>query len=247
MSLNDQPVQLAVIMPVYNEAENILNVLQSYVKELNQLGINFEIHAYNDGSKDKTEEMIYNFSQTHPEVILHSHKNCGHGPTILRGYRDNCQAEWIFQTDSDGEQLASDFKTLWSRRSNYDFLIGQRLGRPQPLIRKFISKISAYTIKVFYGYGICDVNAPFRLMRTKKIKALFLAIPENTLAPNIIISGYVNKNRINFLEIGTAFYPRTSGTSSLNRLKAIKFAVKSFVQTIMFRLCYMRNVPPMNP
>ncbi len=246
MRLNEQPVQLAVIMPVYNEAENILDVLQSYVKELKQFGINFEIHAYNDGSKDKTEEVIYNFSQTHPEVILHSHKNCGHGPTILRGYRDNCLAEWIFQTDSDGEQLASDFKTLWSRRSNYDFLIGRRLGRPQPLIRKFISKISAYTIKVFFGYGIRDVNAPFRLMRTKKFKALLQAIPEDTLAPNIIISGYVNINRISFLEIGTAFYPRTSGTSSLNRLKAIKFAVKAFTQTIMFRFSHMNNIATMN-
>lgn len=230
---------LAVVMPVYNEEGSIANVVKKWTDSLEKLRIDYRLSVYNDGSRDSTEQILAGLSARNPRLIVHNKKNSGHGPTILQGYRENSDCPWIFQIDSDDEMGPESFNLLWTCHNQYDFLIGQRSDRTNPLSRKVISFVSRLVVRVWYGNGVWDVNSPYRLMRSEVFKDLFLKIPDDTFAPNVIISGSACKRRVRIFETGIPCVERQTGIVSVRKLKLLKAAARSFRQTIAFS----RNQP----
>lgn len=227
--------ELALVMPVYNEEEIIENVIADWTKVLESLGIDFEILAYNDGSKDKSLEILKKITEKNSRLIVIDKKNSGHGSTILQGYKDCAENyEWIFQTDSDNELGTDGFVELWKNRGDYDFLVGKRFFQTRDISRKIISNVAKIIVKILCGKGVSDVNSPYRLMKTAVFKNLFSQIENDTFSPNIIISGFVNRNNIKFFEIPVEWQNRSTGTVSIQKMKLFKSAVKAFFQTINF-------------
>ncbi len=229
---------LTVVMPVYNEAEAVGGVLEKWKMMLDSLSIRYRICAYNDGSKDNTSGVIAETAKRLGGRILPINKpNSGHGPTILQGYRAASEdSVWIFQIDSDDEMGPESFPELWGLRNQYDFLIGQRDGRKQPLARKIVSFVSRLCVRVFYGRGVWDVNTPYRLMRTEKFAEFYKQIPDDTFAPNVIVSGLAAKHKFRMLEVRVPQHDRTTGEVSIKKWKLLKAAAKSFWQTILFSM-----------
>lgn len=175
---------LAVVMPVYNEADCIVEVVQSWIDTLQRLGISFCLIALNDGSKDTTQQRLEAFASD-SRVVAINKQNAGHGPTILQGYGMAVDiAPWVFQCDSDNEMHAEHFSTLWNRRDQYDALFGVRSGRKQQADRKVISFVSRAVIRMFFGRGVVDVNTPYRLMRSCYLQQIIAQIPRDTFAPD---------------------------------------------------------------
>jgi glycosyltransferase involved in cell wall biosynthesis len=227
--------ELAVIVPIYNEEKAIAAVFEKWHAKLSELQIDFEIHAYNDGSTDGTTEILDEITTRYPRIIIHHKRNCGHGPTILQGYRENSNAQWLFQIDSDDEMEETSFDKLWLKRFDYDFLIGIRKGRQSPIPRQVISLVSKLVVHIFYHPGVLDVNSPYRLLRSDQFRDLFFKIPATTFAPNVIISGFAALKRLRIFQVPVTYHPRTSGKVSIQKLKLLRAAVQSFVQTICFR------------
>jgi len=230
--------KLSVIIPVYNEEGSIAQVINEWASTLNKEQIDYQLCAYNDGSKDQTENILNDLLKTHPHLKVFHKKNAGHGPTILQGYKENLNSEWLFQVDSDNEIKAHNFIKLWEKKDQYDFLIGKRINRNGPLPRKIISYISYLSIRIFYGKGIEDINCPFRLMRTSFINEFIDCIPNDTFAPNVIISGMACLKKGRLFTYPVNFEFRKTGTVSIKKWKLLKAAIKSFFQTIKFRLSY---------
>ena len=226
---------LAVVIPVYNEEGILGRVLQEWLDELRRLKINFRIHAFNDGSKDNTLRVINEYAAANPEIIVHNKTNTGHGNTVLSAYRENCDIEWIFQIDADDEIGPGFFRELWEKRTDYDFLICCRVNRKIPLNRKFVTYISKLTVGIFYGSGVADLNCPYRLMRSEKFKEIFRLIPDDTFAPNVIISGMAVLRGYRIFELPVSENPIIMRRSSLRKLRLFKAAFRSFLQTIKFR------------
>ena len=227
--------ELAIVMPVYNEEEILENVINDWTNVFEGLDIDFEILAYNDGSKDKSLEILRKNAENNSRLIVRDKKNSGHGPSILQGYRDCAENyEWIFQTDSDNELGTEGFVELWKNRCDYDFLIGKRFYKNRDASRKIISNVAKIITRILCGKGVSDVNCPYRLMKTSVFKDLFLKIESDTFSPNIIVSGFVNRNNIKFFEIPVEWKNRSTGTVSIQKMKLFKSAAKAFFQTIKF-------------
>jgi dolichol-phosphate mannosyltransferase len=228
-------LELIVILPAYNEEEIIGDVVDDWARELERLQINFEIHAYNDGSTDNTLQILNEHAAKNKRIVVHHKPNTGHGPTILLGYRENCDVKWIFQTDSDKEISAQLFEEFWKTRKGFDFLIGRRVGREAPLSRRFISFAARMLVRIFYGPGVHDVNCPYRLMKADVFRSTINKIASKTFAPNVIISSIACKNNYRTLEIPVTYSRRTTGEVSLRKWKLFKGAFKGLWQTILFR------------
>lgn len=227
--------ELSVVLPVYNEEEIIGEVLQDWTGELERLHIDFEIHAYNDGSKDNTLEILNKYEARNRKIIVHDKSNTGHGPTILLGYRENSNAEWVFQVDSDNEITTEFFEEFWQRRKEFDFLIGRRVERQSPLSRRFMTSAARFIVTLLYGKGIFDVNCPYRLMRGQFLKEFISEIPPHLFAPNVLLSGLVCKSDYRILEIPVVHSQRATGEVSIQKLKLLKAAARALWQTILFR------------
>ena len=220
--------ELNIVIPVYNESEIIKDVTDSWIVALNKIGIDFEINLYNDGSKDNSAEILDAIEAENACVNVIHKENSGHGPTILMGYMNSKDNEWVFQIDSDGEMKPDKFVELWNNRNKYDFLLGTRFNRQSPISRKIITFVARRTIGLLFNNGISDVNSPYRLMRVSKVYSFFEKIPTDTFAPNIVLSGLVTQNKLRVYETPVEFTFRQTGEVSIKHFKLFKVALKSF-------------------
>ncbi len=225
---------LAIIIPVYNEESSIEKVVDDWVSILEKLNIDFKICLYDDGSKDKSFEVLSKIAFNNNRIIIETHPNMGHGPTILKGYLENLNSDYIFQVDSDDEISAEKFHDFWNQKQDFDAVFGRRIYNRKPLSRVIISFIAFIVVRIFYGKGIYDVNVPFRLMKTNAIKEIIKKIPSKTFAPNIIISGMICFNRLKIKTIPVQHQHRKAGQVSIKKWKLVKASFLSFKQVVAF-------------
>lgn len=231
-------IELAVVLPVYNEEDCIVAVLNDWLSVLESLSIDFQLFVLNDGSTDGTKERLEAFGRD-ARVNVVNKDNQGHGPTILRGYRAAVDvAEWVFQTDSDREMPAEAFGDFWRERDGYDLLFGWRQSRKLGLARRILSAGAALTVRLFAGGGTRDVNVPYRLMRSERLKEMLAFIPPDTFAPNVAVSGLAGMARLRVANMPVPFRLRQTGKVSLVRWKMLTGGVRSFLQT--FRILARR-------
>lgn len=227
-------------MPAYNEHEAIADVVAAWAKELDALGIDYELTVYDDGSTDATGAVLQDLAARIPRVNVTSQTNRGHGPTILRGY-DEARGEWVFQTDSDGEIPPTEFSDLWARRNEYDFLLGYRGDRRSTLARRLITQGSRLTVWVLFGTAIRDVNSPYRLMRRTWLQAILPRLPGDAFAPNVILAGLAARGRLRIYEHPVPYHTRRAGTVSLVRFKLWRGAFRSLVETVAVAVSCARS------
>ncbi|OGI02331.1 MAG: hypothetical protein A2Y25_10355 [Candidatus Melainabacteria bacterium GWF2_37_15] len=229
--------QLIAVIPVYNEHEIIDKVLNDWLNIFKNIGIDFEIHIYNDGSTDNTLDKLKDLSKIHPEIIVRNKQNTGHGPTLALAYKENVNnAEWLFQADSDNEISPDYFEKFWNERNQANLLVGKRIYTNKSLIRVFITFIAGVLVKALFGCGINDANVPFRLFKTDKFKEFVLSLPEKTMVPNILMSGYACSGKSKIIEIPVNYTFRQTGTSSIKGLKLLKTAFQSSISVFAYRL-----------
>ncbi len=223
--------ELDIIMPVYNEEQIISKVVDDWVRVTKALGIKTVIKLYNDGSTDNTLAVLREKDRQYEQVKVFNNSNSGHGPTIMKGYKE-ARSQWIFQVDSDDEMKAAHFDRLWRHRDAYDFLIGIRENRCQTLTRKCLTLAAGMTVKHLFAPGVRDVNCPYRLMRADAFQSIFQIIPANAFAPNVMISGLAPKKGLRIFETDIPIVARTTGQVSIRNLKLVRAAAISWYQTV---------------
>lgn len=225
-------IDLAVVMPVYNEEECIIHVIDSWLSALSDLDIRFQVIVLNDGSSDGTWEALRAFNHDNRVEVVNK-TNSGHGPTILMGYQKSVRlADWTFQCDSDDEMKPDSFRALWENRAGFDALFGVRVERNQNLGRKLISACSRTIVRMLFGSGVTDVNTPYRLIRSSLLAQVIHHIPVNTFAPNVIISGVICKFGLRTFEHPVFHENRKTGKASIVKWNLWKSAAKAFWQTL---------------
>ena len=135
-------------MPAYNEADNIETTLKEWYPVIEKINNSGEAEALliiaDDGSKDNTYKKMLELSNTgeFPYFEPRTKQNGGHGQTVLFLYRHALTkgADYVFQTDSDGQTNPDEFWELFKNRHLYDFQIGYRKGRQDGLGRVFVTK-----------------------------------------------------------------------------------------------------------
>ena len=112
--MKNAKLDLAVVIPVYNEEKNIKNCIESWTQVLSGLQIQYLLIILNDGSWDNTKRALSELPQQQSIHIVHK-RNEGHGPTILNGYvLASESAQWVLQADSDNEIPPEVFDTFWN-------------------------------------------------------------------------------------------------------------------------------------
>ena len=122
--------KLYIVIPAYNEMKNIDACVEDWYPIIVKFngGGNSRLIIINDGSKDNTLEKLKELAKTRPYLQPLDKPNGGHGSTVLFGYRYAIEnmADYVFQTDSDGQTNPKEFEQFWNMRDEYDAVIGNR-------------------------------------------------------------------------------------------------------------------------
>ena len=219
-------------MPAYNEAANIEDTVKQWypvVEKLHLGGAISKLVIANDGSKDNTFSIMQGLKEKYPLFDPLDKPNSGHGATVLYLYRYAISngANYIFQTDSDGQTNPEEFWQMWENRENYDFQIGHRLGRQDGGSRVFVTKTLRLVVWLMFHEWVTDANTPFRLMKTDKLKPIMDVIPHDYFLCNVAISAIATKWNYKIGWYTITFKPRQGGVNSINMKRIFKIGWKA--------------------
>lgn len=228
---------LYIVIPAYNEQENIGNVIKdwySVVEKYNGDGLS-RIVVIDDGSKDDTYKIVKDMAEERPLLEVVTKANSGHGGTVLYGYTYAVEhgADYVFQTDSDGQTLSTEFDSFWDLRKQYDMVIGNRSSREDGASRVFVTKVLKLVIRLCFGVSLTDANTPFRLMKAEVLKEQLKLVPEDYNLTNVLLAVIYKKKNLPMKYLPITFRPRQGGVNSINfkRIVGIGWqAVKDFVK-----------------
>ena len=228
---------LAIVIPVYNEEQNLPALLRDWRPVFHATGAPYRILFIDDGSTDGSLALLQALRSKDPAIEVYTQKNAGHGAAILRGYRMaiDGKAEWIFQIDSDHQLDPAVFDRLWAHRGGSDLLLGQRMEKQASASRRLLSVVATSLVRVLFATGVKDFNCPYRLMRGSLLEQALIKIPPDSFAPNILLTAwYIHKKSRIFTTV--VEHRKTDNRPSRMSGYILRGALRSFWQTIRFRL-----------
>jgi len=218
-----------IVMPAYNEEDSIENVVRQWYPILNNGNHKSRMVIADFGSTDGTHEKLLELKKEFQLLEVVENSNKQHGPKCfyLYNYAIEKGADWIFQTDSDGQTNPEEFKEFWDQRNNFDVIIGKRMVRGDGKSRAFVEKVVCLLLKIYFKVSVPDANAPFRLMKSNVLKKYISKISEDYNLPNIMLTTYFSRYNEKLLFKEISFKPRTTGKNSINIPKIVKIGWKA--------------------
>lgn len=233
---------LVIVIPAYNEEETIGAVLREWYKviELHSGGGRSRLLVMNDGSTDRTEAILKAFAREHPLFLYRTQTNGGHGAAIWNGYRTALQlkADYIFQTDSDGQTTSADFQAFWACRSKADVVMGRRVHRGDGRSRVLVSRVLAVLIRMIFRVRTEDANCPYRLMGRNALREALSLVPKRYHLTNVILSVAFEKLGSEVLLLPIRFRRRQGGKNSIDAVKIIKIGVGALWEFLKLERTY---------
>lgn len=225
-------IDLAIVMPVYNEEAIIKKVVKDWLKITNK--IKTVIIIIDDGSKDNTYKIIKSIRSK--RIIIIRQKNLGHGPAILKGYNYsiNKKAKYIFQTDTDNQFFTSDFNKFWKLKDKFDLLLGFRKIRYDDNVRLLVTRILRFFLYIFFGIKIKDSNIPYRLMNRKFLSYSLKNYDLRTNVVNIFLS-IIAAKKFKVTTLIIKHKKRLTGTVWIVSFGLFKFCVTSLINLVKLR------------
>ncbi|MBN9660490.1 MAG: glycosyltransferase family 2 protein [Acidobacteria bacterium] len=235
-------LDLTIVLPAYNEELNIAQVVGQWCSVAGRVG-NARVLVVDDGSKDRTRQILNTLLAIHPELLVIHQQNGGHGAAIQTGYRValDMDSEWIFQTDSDGQTSTDDFQAFWSRRAECPFQTGVRHSRHDPAIRILLSQWHERLVDFLFGVPVRDPNVPYRLMRADLVRRYLELIPAAAFAPNVMMSVLASRQGV-FTSRPVAHAARAAGQTSVKGWRMVRMGVRSLREYLAFRRVVRRAI-----
>ena len=161
------PLDLSVVVPLYNEEESLPHLVEQLLAALRPSGERFELVLVNDGSSDRTAEVLERLSQDIPELVgVVLRKNYGQTAAMAAGF-DVAQGEVIVSLDGDLQNDPADIPMLLAKlREGYDLVSGWRHQRQDAALqRKLPSKIANRLIGRVTGVRLHDYGCSLKAYR----------------------------------------------------------------------------------
>ncbi len=218
-------------MPVYNEEEAISPVCEEWVKALDTSGLNYTLCILNDGSKDKTLEILTNIAQKHNRIKIIDKPNSGHGQSCVYGYKLALEAgaDWIFQIDSDGQCDPQYFPEVVRLSEKSKAVYGYRKTRDDGFKRFVISRFVTMFTLAATGVWVPDANVPYRFIHKSVMEQIAYKVPSDFHLANIYVS-VLSQKLAGITWTNIHFRDRMGGSPSVKTFSFIKHGMKLFRQ-----------------
>lgn len=244
-------MKTTIVLPTYNEKENIEDFLKTLLEEINLTNdFNINILVVDDYSPDGTADIVKKVMGNNPKVNLLLNNTRGLGKAYIAGFRyaiENFSPDILIEMDSDFSHDVKKVKELLVKISEgFDFAIGSRYvkGGSIPsdwaLIRKLNSKYGNIFARIIAGlYSIKDCTSGFRAIKTDILKQIDLdKLNANGYSFQMNILFECTQKGAKVAEIPIDFIDRTKGKSKLGLYDILEFMVNSFI----LRLRLIKNV-----
>ncbi len=225
--------KLTLIIPAYNEEVNIqvlIPKLMSFIKEND-----FAAIIINDGSTDRTKDLLNKYIKKEKIKVLHNKVNRGYGGALKRGIEES-ETEYVIMMDADGQHYFEDVLNLYNKmvKTDADMIIGSRKGQKTGSnFRKFGKWLIRVFARMLMPIHVHDLNSGMKIFRTDLGKKYLHLYPDTMAFSDILALVFIN-NRHLVLEEPIKIKERISGKSTIGMNTAFQTAMEIMNIIILF-------------
>ena len=225
-----------IIIPAYNEAENIEKVVDNIITNFPQ----YDYIVINDGSKDNTRDICKKKGYQYLNLSI----NLGIGGAVQTGYKyaKDKGYDVAVQIDGDGQHDISYLANILPliEKGEADIVIGSRFidkeGFQSSAARRTGIKILSALIFLCTGCKVKDVTSGFRAVNKKFIDIYAASYPTDYPEPEAIVSAVMHGGKIK--EQPVVMRERENGTSSINFIKSVYYMIKVTLAILVCRISF---------
>jgi len=213
------PESLSIIIPLYNEQDNIKPLYAKLEEVLPTLGHPYEIIMVNDGSDDRTREVLDALATSTDKVrVVHLRRNFGQTPAMMAGI-DLARGDILIPMDGDLQNDPTDIPRLLAKLAEgYDVVSGWRKDRKDnPIKRNFPSRVANWLISFISGVRLHDYGCSLKAYRREIIKGVKLYGEMHRFIP--IHAAWQGAK---VTEVGVTHHPRIHGQSKYGIERTVK-------------------------
>lgn len=224
-------IELSVIVPVYNEEDNVRLLVDKILAVLKTINKKSQVIIIDDGSKDKTGEILRGISKEHSNVkSIIFRRNYGQTAAMSAGF-DFASGDMIITLDGDLQNDPADIPLLIEKfNEGYDVVSGWRINRQDKLFsRKIPSMIANKIISKFTGVDLHDYGCSLKIYKAEIAKEIMLYGEMHRFIPALAA---IEGARV--AEVPVNHHPRIHGQSKYNILRTFK-VILDLMTVVFFR------------
>lgn len=210
--------ELSVVIPFFNEADNVGPLLADLRATLDGLGVAAEVIAVDDGSRDATAANLAAVARDWPALRVEQLPlNSGQAAALRHGFAA-ARGAWLAMLDGDGQNPPAELARLWALRTRADMICGARVARHDSTLRRLMSRLANAVRRAFLRDGVSDTGCSLKVFR-REVAASFLPIRTmySFLPAFAVAAGYTVH------EVPVAHQPRRAGESKYGlRVMAVR-------------------------
>ena len=234
--------ELSFFFPAHNEEANIEGLVDEALIALPALADKFEIIAVDDGSRDRTPAIADELAARHPNVfrVVHHPTNLGYGAALRSGFQA-ARFDLVAFIDGDRQFKVADVGRLTERIAAPDApdaVLGYRLKRADPPIRRWYARIYRLSNRIFFGVRVRDIDCACKLFRREALTTIRVASGGAFFTAELLIKLRYEGHKL--AEVGVPHYARTAGSPTGAKPKVVFRAVRDF-WSLRLRLWFRRN------
>ncbi len=231
--------EVSVVVPVYQEEASIPTVFPHFLRVLSGQRRSFELIAVNDGSRDRSGELLDELAAREPRLrVIHFARNYGQTAALMAGFWA-ARAPIIVPLDGDGQNPPEEIERLCDvlEEGGYDVVSGWRKHRKDPWLRTQVSRVANWLIGRVTGVRLHDYGCTLKAYRAKVIRDARLYGEMHRFIPV-----YTSMHGARICEVVVRHNPRVAGTSKYGYGRIFKVAV----DLILVRMLQKYRTKPMH-
>ncbi|MCU1345046.1 MAG: glycosyl transferase family 2 [Acidimicrobiia bacterium] len=229
-SLNPAVDSVSVFFPCYNDADTIERMVVTAHDALCHFGAPFEIIVVNDGSTDRSAEVLAELSARVPELRVVTHSaNRGYGGALITGFT-SCTNQWVFYTDGDGQYDPSEILDLLKEATAaVDWVQGWKIERGDSWVRKVAGRAYHHTVRLLFRLQVRDTDCDFRLIRKALLERVTLTAHSGAVCAEMMYQFRKAGGRV--VEVPVHHYAREFGTSEFFKVTNVTRSLVDLTST----------------
>lgn len=233
MDEKDENLQISIVVPFYNEEDNIEELYGQLTRVLRGLGVSYELIFIDDGSTDRSHDILIKVFESDKTVkVIRLRKNFGQTAALQAGF-DNAKGEVIITMDGDLQHDPEDIpKLLAPLEQGFDIVSGWRKERKDNfLMRRFPSWVANRIMRLLSGVKIHDFGTTFKVYKHDVLKGIRLYGELHRFIPALI-----SRTGVKITEIPIKNVVRQKGKSNygLSRIRKVLFDLMTVKFIISF-------------
>jgi glycosyltransferase involved in cell wall biosynthesis len=222
---------LSIVLPAYNEEENVASAVEEASTVAQQLGMDYEIILVNDGSADRTGEIGRGLEQRIPNFRLVEHyPNRGYGGSLKAGFAAATK-DLIAFIPADKQFVFNEISRFLEKIDQADIVSGYRTDRQDSFIRKFNALGWNLVVRMLFGYLCQDIDCGFKLLRHELLGHVNI-VSDGAMIDTELLAG-AKARGYSIAEVPVTHLPRVAGRPTGANIRVI---VKAFRDLAHFRI-----------